>query len=374
MSFNESEDNLKLCLACYNLSGLGPSSKLFLRLLSYILYILLWVFLIMVIINIAFKHDNIWDIAEIFTSVSITITMVIRKTIMLKHSSSFEELIEMHSQFWDYSLFGKTTESKIRKSTGLYKFILKCYVVCGVISVSLRSLAPIFAKNLVLPQDCWIPGNSTIARFIIYAFETVLYAEGVSYYTFFDGLLLMITANLKAQFILLQKAIQSINFETDSSETAWVKLVKCCEHHKFLLSVLKKLNSLYSIFYLCTYILVITGVCVSLFIVFDKSSTFAQIVEGAITVVILNSMIFMICICSSETEIQAEKLITQIYDINWYDSPNLKIRKFILFWLMQAQVSVQIKGAGVLVLNRPLMLQVQRISYSVSTLLTGLNE
>ncbi|EFA04731.1 odorant receptor 7a [Tribolium castaneum] len=374
MAFNESQDNFKLCFIAFNLSGLGPSSKPFLKILSYVLYPWLCLLFVLVCVNIVFKHSNIWDIGEVTSSISIAVMMVVRKTILIKYSSVFAEIIELHSRFWDYGLFGKATETKIRKKVDFFKFILKCYIVSGITATSTRSIVPIFDKNLTMPQDCWIPGNNSIVKHIIYAFQVIFYAESISYFTFFDGFLLIVTANLQAQFILLQKATGSINFETDSEETAWKKLVKCCEHHKFLISVHKKLNTLYSYFYLVTYFLVITMGCVSLFVIFDKSSTFAQLLESAITMVVLNVMIAMICICSSEIEIEAEKLLTQIYEVNWYETPNLKIRKFILFWLMQAQVSVETKGAGLLVVNRSLMLQVQRFSYSVSTLLKGMNE
>jgi hypothetical protein len=55
---------------------------------------------------------------------------------------------------------------------------------------------------------------------------------------------------------------------------------------------------------------------------------------------------------------QTENLAVEIYNIDWYNARSLKIHKFVLFWLAQAQIPVQISGAGILMLNRALVLRV----------------
>jgi hypothetical protein len=52
-------------------------------------------------------------------------------------------------------------------------------------------------------------------------------------------------------------------------------------------------------------------------------------------------------------------LTSEIYNIDWYNASDLKICKFVLFWLTQAQIPVQMSGAGVVKVNRPVMLQVR---------------
>jgi hypothetical protein len=44
--------------------------------------------------------------------------------------------------------------------------------------------------------------------------------------------------------------------------------------------------------------------------------------------------------------------------MDWYNARSFKIHKFLLFWLAQTQIPVQMSGAGILTLNRPLMLRV----------------
>ncbi|KAJ3645160.1 hypothetical protein Zmor_022842 [Zophobas morio] len=72
---------------------------------------------------------------------------------------------------------------------------------------------------------------------------------------------------------------------------------------------------------------------------------------------------------ASNVEIEAEKLANEIYCLDWYNSPNLKIRKFVLFWLMKAQKPVQMSGGGLMTVNRNVFLQIPRTSFSICTLL-----
>jgi hypothetical protein len=56
---------------------------------------------------------------------------------------------------------------------------------------------------------------------------------------------------------------------------------------------------------------------------------------------------------------QADNLTLQIYNIDWYNAKNLKICKFVLFWLAQSQTPVQMSGAGLVKINRQVLLQVR---------------
>ncbi|XP_044268810.1 uncharacterized protein LOC123013990 [Tribolium madens] len=368
-----SEDYFWLVLKCYNLSGLRKSSNGFLRVLSvYILYPIMLIIFGMTIYNIRYRHSNIFEITEVFISICYFLHMVLRKTLLMKNSSLYEEILEQQFHYWNYGLFGESTETKLRKNMEICVSILKFLLMNASISVGLHSISPFFVKSLQLPQSCWIPENNPIARDVIYLFLVILYVECINYVVVFDGFYLLIATNIRTQFVLLQKAADSIKLKSGEEEIIWAKLKKYSQYHSFILSVHKKLNKIYSEFFLCNYILTILGTCIPLFIIFDRSSNIAEILESIIVAFIINVLLVMVFIPASNIEIEAEKLVFHIYNINWYETRNLKIRKFILFWLMQAQVPVQLTGGGMLTINRTLMLQIQRIGVSFSTLLTGL--
>nr|XP_015835517.1 PREDICTED: uncharacterized protein LOC107397935 [Tribolium castaneum] len=283
-----SEDNyFRMVLNCYNLSGLRKSSKWFLRVLSvYILYPIMLIIFGMIIYNVRFNHSNIFEITEVFISIcmflhvivtpknfkfsGLVFQMVLRKTMLIKNSSLYEEILELQFYFWKYGLFGETTGSKLRKSMKTCVSVLKFIVINGSMSVTLHSISPLLVKSLVLPQSCWIPGNNPVAKNVIHIFLVIMYVECLNYLVVFDGLYLLTATNLKAQFILLQKAADSIKLTRGEEELSWMKLKKFSQYHAFILSVHKKVNKIYSEFFLCTYILTIWGTCIPLFIIFDR--------------------------------------------------------------------------------------------------------
>jgi hypothetical protein len=56
---------------------------------------------------------------------------------------------------------------------------------------------------------------------------------------------------------------------------------------------------------------------------------------------------------------QASNLTSAIYNIDWYNTEDLKIKRFILFWLQRTQMEVQMSGAGIIKISRPVLLQVR---------------
>lgn len=161
--------------------------------------------------------------------------MTIRKTLLFKHRSVYEDIIQKHSNFWPYDLFGTATELKLRKYMRFCVSLIHFFLVSGVSSIVTRCVSPIFAKDILLPEDCWIPGKSTLAKNLIYLLEVCFYIESITYMPLFDGLYLVITGNIKSQFVLLQNALESINFKKETEEVSWLKLKEFSQHHKLLL-------------------------------------------------------------------------------------------------------------------------------------------
>jgi hypothetical protein len=58
---------------------------------------------------------------------------------------------------------------------------------------------------------------------------------------------------------------------------------------------------------------------------------------------------------------QASNLTSAVYNIDWYNTEDLKIKRFILFWLQRTQMEVQMSGAGIIKISRPVLLQVRLI-------------
>jgi hypothetical protein len=256
MEARNGKDYFQLSLSYYNKSGLRKSSTFFQKCVSvYMLYPLMIIFYLMVIYNIRYKHSDIFDIAEVFQSVSVfgnvrlitvcylyihfIFQLVFRKTLLIIHGSLLEEIIEDHSHFWSYDLFGKVSGNRLRKTMDLCVSIIKLFIIGGVITASIYWTAPFYIKNYSLPHACWIPGNNFVATIILYILESIFYIEVVVIIVAFDGFYLLMCFNLKIQFILLCKAVKSIQLGVNATkadeEVCWMKLKQYNHYHKFLL-------------------------------------------------------------------------------------------------------------------------------------------
>ncbi|KAJ3656437.1 hypothetical protein Zmor_015516 [Zophobas morio] len=381
MTFQYSEiknEHLQFIITYYSRSGLRSSSGFIQKFISvYVLYPLFLIFYTLVILNFRYKHDTIFDFVEIFSSVSSFANLLSRKTALVVDGHLFDDIIKEIPRFWKYDLCGKNDEkNKYSARMALCVKFIKFLWISGVVSLTFHSSAPIFVKEMSLPHACWIPGDIFAFRVIIYTLEVIFYIEVVFLLGVFDGFYLLMCTELKIQLELLEKAVNAIEFRADEDLTnenkCWEKLKECSRYHKFLLSVHRKLNKAFSGFFVCQYFFTVGGTCVPLFVICNESSSLTQVVEGAFIIVLANVLIAMVFIPSSLVEIEAEQLSYAIYNIDWYNAKLPKNRKFVLFWLRQTQIPLEMTGAGILKINRPVMLQIQRLGFSVSSLLAGL--
>jgi hypothetical protein len=165
--------------------------------------------------------------------------VLFRKSLRLVHSSLFEEMIDEYSRFWTYDLFGVPAKNKLKKQMSFCVSIIKLFMVGGTLSVVVHFTAPFYVKEYLLPHPCWIPGNNFIARVILYGLETVFYVETFFIIVVFDGFYLLMCCKLKIQFVLLCKAVRSIQLGANTTRTheeeCWKKLKRYNQYHKFLL-------------------------------------------------------------------------------------------------------------------------------------------
>ncbi|EEZ97777.1 uncharacterized protein LOC107398752 [Tribolium castaneum] len=374
MSNNDETDYFKIPLKFYNWSGVRITSKKIPKIISvYILYPMMIVLYGLMIINIRFNIDSLAKFIEVGISVSTMTIIALRKTLLIKNGSVYEDLLETQKLYWAYNRFGQAFESTQRKRMYFCLLVTKFIIGYSCVSLSYHSIiAPIIMHEMILPQPCWNPGNTTIGRNIIFFVENIFYIEGTSNFVIFDCLYFLLATNLRIQFALLRKELNSIDFKEDSEEKCFARLVKCSQYHKLLLSVHRKINTIYSAFFLLTYVFTITSTCTLMFVVFYMEADAALLGKSIFIVIILNTLLVMTFIPAGELEIEGEKLAMDIYFMNWYETSSLKIRKFILFWLMRAQIPLQMTGGGMLVVNRPLVLQAERVSYSLASFLANL--
>jgi hypothetical protein len=141
-------DYFQFTIKCYDSSGLRGRSTFLQKCVSvYILYPLLIVLYLMVIINFRYKHNSIFEIAEVFSSVAcfghvilqpqnhkyifqiicFIWLLLVRKTAIIAYGPLFEDLYRKRFYLWKYDLFGKIKGNQYRKRmatcVSLIKFI-----------------------------------------------------------------------------------------------------------------------------------------------------------------------------------------------------------------------------------------------------------
>ncbi|RZB84938.1 hypothetical protein BDFB_006242, partial [Asbolus verrucosus] len=234
-------DYFQFTLTLYDFSGLRPSCKSYRRYLSvYVLFPLLLVMYSLIIFNIRYQNSNIFEIAAVFGSATAFGYLVVRKTVLLVHGRLFEEIIQERSHFWSYDLFGKDMGDKFRKQMAFGVSLIKAVIIGSCIAVLFHAWTPFFIKEDILPDPCFIPGNSIYSIVILYTLEILFYAEVTFLVGVFDAFFLLMCTDLKIQFILLNKTVRSITIQesvTGNSDEniCWKKLLECWKHYDLLI-------------------------------------------------------------------------------------------------------------------------------------------
>ncbi|RZC35053.1 7tm 6 domain containing protein, partial [Asbolus verrucosus] len=344
----ENYDQFQFTIKCYNMSGFRRSCEFYKRFIFlYILYPLLLTVYILIIFNIRYQ-TNVTDVAAIFESLSTLGYLVTRKAILLFHASLFEEMIQDRSKFWHYDLHGKTRGDKFRSQMAFCVSLIKFMWVSTTISAIFRSYTPFYVEEYVVPEACYIPGNSIYSVVIIFVLIVIFYAESIFMFGVFDAFFMLMCVDLKIQFKLLNKTLGTINIKVDmdkdQEQICWRKLIECFEHHRFLLGVHKKLNKAFSEFFVAMYFFTIGGMCIQFFSLLDGQADINHLLKLIMYLLVINILAILVIIPSSNVEIEAEKLIFQIYNLDWYNSSGMRIRKFVLFWLIKAEIPVIMTG------------------------------
>nr|XP_015836874.1 PREDICTED: uncharacterized protein LOC103314856 isoform X2 [Tribolium castaneum] len=367
------KDAFYFVIDCYNKSGLRKTSPNLRKLVSiYLLLPLLFILYSMIIINIRYKNANIFEIAEVFEAVSTFGQLVARKSLLLLHRSLFEEIIQDRSHFWSYDSFGGKIGDKYRQEMQFSVSLIKKMWYASVWSLVFHFCTPFFVTNAVLPDACWIPVDSKCLVIFLYALEMVFYIEVIFLLGSFDAFFLCMCTELKIQFNLLNRTLDKLQTNPETTDEMWLKtLKKCSRHHCFILKVHAKLNRFFSEYFVCQYLINVGGVCIQFFIISNESSNLTQILRSVVYILIASLLGALIFLPSSAIEEEAEKFENRIYDIEWQNTKDLNIRKFIIFWLMKAQKSIHMTGAGLFQVNRNVLIQIPRLAFSIATILSN---
>ncbi|KYB26696.1 putative multidrug resistance-associated protein lethal(2)03659-like Protein [Tribolium castaneum] len=278
------KDAFYFVIDCYNKSGLRKTSPNLRKLVSiYLLLPLLFILYSMIIINIRYKNANIFEIAEVFEAVSTfgqvqppfndpknlkILQLVARKSLLLLHRSLFEEIIQDRSHFWSYDSFGGKIGDKYRQEMQFSVSLIKKMWYASVWSLVFHFCTPFFVTNAVLPDACWIPVDSKCLVIFLYALEMVFYIEVIFLLGSFDAFFLCMCTELKIQFNLLNRTLDKLQTNPETTDEMWLKtLKKCSRHHCFILKVHAKLNRFFSEYFVCQYLINVGGVCIQFFII-----------------------------------------------------------------------------------------------------------
>ncbi|CAH1365302.1 unnamed protein product [Tenebrio molitor] len=355
---HKGEDHFFFVINCYNKSGLRQITEPYRRWISvYLLLPLLLTLYAMIIFNIRYKNNNIFEIAEVFEAVSTFGQLVARKVIILMHGPLYEEIIRDRSYFWSYDTFGQTEGDNFRTQMAFAVSLIRKLWFASIFSLVFHFCTPFLVANSVLPDACWIPIDSEYMIIFLYTLEMFFYVEAILFLGVFDAFFLCMCVEFKIQFNLLNKTIHTLNEDIAGgrgNEEIWLaKLKRCTSHHNFLLKVHKKLNNFFSEYFVCQYLINTGGVCIQFFIINNERSNIT------LTSNLMTEMAF-----------QAEIFNDNIYNIDWQNTTSLQIRKFIVFWMMKAQKPINMSGSGLFQVNRNVLIQMPRLAFSIATILS----
>ncbi|XP_063904937.1 odorant receptor 98a-like [Zophobas morio] len=332
-------------------SGLSSTSKLYRKILSLGVFLpMTFVLLYLIIRKFREEKRDVLMIAEVFEAITTCAHLLQRKYVMFMHRKLIKEVNKDRDEnFWKYDLI--STEMGLSFE---------------------RQMIILFDRSKVVPLMCWTPEDNKLLTAVIYIMQVLIMLEIMWALLSLDSFYLLMCTDLRIQFLLLQKTIQSVKLGEGSDTKGLVKIIDCTKHHKFLLRIHGKINTIFSSYFIMLYLVTVACASMHSYIILFKSPSLGDSIKS---VCYLSGMLFQVglyFVITSNIEIEAENLCEEIYNINWEGTTNLKIRKHILFMLMKAQEPVSITGGGMLHVNRNEYVGLVRLAYSIATILGGM--
>ncbi|XP_015839546.2 uncharacterized protein LOC100142608, partial [Tribolium castaneum] len=353
-------DHFRYVSTIFKLSGYLPSLKtLKTKILKYVFSPIMFTLITFIIYNFRYMHHDIFEIARTCEALSTHGHVFGRKLAVLKHANLIEQVINDRNFFWSYEKFGEKLGQRFRQKLFFRDYVMKSLSAMSVLMLAYFYLTPVFVRSVNLPQASWVPQFSH-ATALVYFCQVVCLSESIPVAVIIDGTFLLMGAELEIQFNLLKKTLKAVEIGQNSGQKHEEKCLKqlkiCASYHDFLLKEHVKMKTIFSEFFLLQYLLSIEGLCIELFVV-NKAQTWGQFALGAIYVVGIIMQSSFTFLSASNLEIEAESLADSIYDVDWYNAKDPRIRKHILFMLMKAQEPLRLTGAGLFDVNRNMLLQ-----------------
>ncbi|RZC40286.1 7tm 6 domain containing protein, partial [Asbolus verrucosus] len=114
----------------------------------------------------------------------------------------------------------------------------------------------------------------------------------------------------------------------------------------------EKINTVFSEFFAFEFLLNVLSTSIQFYILSDSSSSSTLMIRSLLMIIVIITQNTLIYIPASNIEVEAENLVNEIYNIDWYNTNNSKISTFIIFWLMNAQKIPRMTGIGLLYVTR----------------------
>ncbi|RZC31772.1 odorant receptor 22a-like [Asbolus verrucosus] len=301
-----------------------------------------------------YMKGDILLMAEAFESLSTYTQCTVRKYILFVHGKLITEVIKECGQLWNYDLFGAKDEKALRQKMEFCIKMTKALAMASSGTIALLCLTAIFDEKKSVPLTCWTP-DSKLATGIIFSLEVLTLLETLYLVVALDSFYLLICTAITVQFIMLQKMLEQLNFGVNSDD----------ELHK-------KLNKIYSEYYIVQYVITVTAVAIQGYIVLYKSTSLQTSIKGVVYFFTVMFQVALFFIPASNIEIEAENFSNEIYNVNWEDNRNMKNGKHILFMLMKSQKPLYMLGGGMLHVNRNEYIVLLRLAFTIATILGGM--
>ena len=158
---------------------------------------------------------------------------------MFMHRKLIKEVNKDRDEnFWKYDLISTEMGLSFERQMIICTRIIKVVVSGGVFTVILFCLTTVFDRSKVVPLMCWTPEDNKLLTAVIYIMQVLIMLEIMWALLSLDSFYLLMCTDLRIQFLLLQKTIQSVKLGEGSDTKGLVKIIDCTKHHKFLLRLI----------------------------------------------------------------------------------------------------------------------------------------
>ncbi|XP_044255357.1 uncharacterized protein LOC123005603 [Tribolium madens] len=364
---------LNNCQSYVGGTGLAANSPLYRKFLSK------YIFAPLGLLLLAFSAYKFWDtnndiflIMEVLESISTLTQLMIRKYLIFVHSNLILEIFNDCYNLWPFDLFGPELEKKFKKQMKNCWTLAQFLITCGFVTIFITCVSALTDEEKSLPFICWVP-NLPYATELIFLSQYILLTIVLYYILLTDGFYLLVCMDIKIQYKMMRKMLKSIKFRIISEKESWEKLVELAKHHNKMLMLHKKLNKVFSKYFLVQYAMSVSAITVQAYTLKYSQVTIEIEIKSIFYTVSILFQVALYFFPASNVEIEAEKLSTAIYFLNWQDYGNVKIRHHILFMLLKSQQKLEMRGGGMLHINRNEYLMMFRLALTIATLLGNLN-